>query len=100
MAVHIRTPGATIAASTTTANVQLPAGTGKYIRAVNSSATALCYVNAGGSGVTATATNIQLAPYESRTFERDPNTDLYVAALLSTGTATIGFSIVGEDSGN
>lgn len=97
--MHIRTPGVAISASTTTASAQLlPDGNaGKFIRVVNGSATAVAYVTAGGSGVTATNANIALAPFETAIFERDPTTDTYVAALLSAGTGIVSASIVGAD---
>lgn len=97
MAMSIKAPAATISASTTTARVALtPAGSSaRYIRVVNNSATSGVYVNGGDSSVTATAANICLAPFESAVFERDPNTDSNVAALLISGTAIISCSLVG-----
>ena len=91
MAMNIKTPSVPISASTTTANGQLlPAGSSfRYVRVTNNSTTSGCYINAGGSGVTATSANICLAPFESAVFERDPTTDGYVAALLISGTAII-----------
>lgn len=95
--MHIKTPSVPISASTTTASAQLlPAGSAlRFVRATNNSATSGCYVNGGGSGVTATSANICLAPFESAVFERDPNTDTHVAALLQSGTAVITVTLVG-----
>lgn len=96
MAMSIKAPSVAISASTTTANAQLiPAGSAmRYVRVTNNSATSGCYVNAGGSGVTATNANIALAPFESVVFERDPITDTHIAALLISGTAIISASLV------
>jgi len=56
-------------------------------------------VNAGAtSGVTATNANAALAPFEARNFERDPNTDTFVAVLLSGGTAQVSVMPVNEDN--
>jgi hypothetical protein len=98
MAINIKVPSLAIASSTTTANGQLlPVGNQslRYVLVTNNSATSGCYVNAGGSGVTATSANICLAPFETRLMERDPTTDAYVAALLQSGTATITACLVG-----
>lgn len=100
MAMNIKVPAVPISASTSTASgALLPAGSAlRYVRVVNNSATSGCYINGGGSGVTATSANIALAPFESRVFERDPTTDTHVAALLISGTAIISCSLVsGED---
>lgn len=99
MSVHIRTPGYTIAASATSSQRIGPIAINtKFVRVTNGSATALCFVNAGGSTVAATSNNISLAPLEGRNFERDPNTDTYVAALVSASTAFIGVAPVNEDN--
>lgn len=94
MAIGINTPAVAVSASTGSAQGTLPSGTGSYIRATNSS-TAGAYVNAGANP-TATNANIMLAPYESRTFARDPNVDVKVATLLTTGTGIVSFAVVGE----
>lgn len=96
MAIGINTPSVTVSASTTSAQGTLAAGSGKYVRVTNGSATSPVYVNAGTSP-TATNANVSLAPFESRTFERDPNVDVKVAALLFSGTAPITFTVTGED---
>ncbi len=99
MSVHVRTPAVSISASTTSANAQITNTSCKFLRVVNGSATALCYINAGTTnGVTATAFNIALAPFEARNFERDPNNDTWVAVLLSSGTASVSVAAVNEDN--
>lgn len=93
MSIHISTPAYTIAASATSSQrVQITGNTNsKFIRVVNGSASNPCFVNAGGSTVAATSSNVALAPLEARNFERDPNTQQYVAALMAAST---GFVIV------
>jgi hypothetical protein len=95
--MNIKTPSVPISASTTTANgALLPLGSSmRYVRVTNNSAASGVYVNAGGSGVTATSANIALAPYETAVFEREPTTDTHVAALLISGTAIISAALVG-----
>lgn len=96
MGMNIKVPSVPISASTTTASgALLPTNSVlRYVRVTNNSATSGCYVNAGGSGVTATSANICLAPFESAVFERDPSTDTHVAALLISGTAIITAALV------
>jgi hypothetical protein len=97
MAMNIKVPSLPISASTSTANgTLLPTGSAlRYVRVTNNSATSGCYVNAGAAGVTATSANICLAPFETAVFEREPTTDVAVAALLQSGTAVVTFCLVG-----
>ena len=96
MTNNVHTQSAVISASTTTARAALPGFPTNFARVVNST-TALCYVNAGDSGVTATAANIALGPYESRVFEINKDVDTYIAVLLSTGTGNIAISYSAQE---
>lgn len=91
MPINVHAPAVVISASTTTASSALPNSTARYIRVVNPT-TALCYVNAGGSGVTATNANPAVGAYSTETFEIASGSDTYVAVLLSTGTGSISVS--------
>lgn len=87
MTVHINSPSIEIAASTITASGVLPVSNSKYIYVVNGT-NGIAYCNAGGSSVTATAANVGVPPNGSQTFERDPNTGLYGAVILSAGATS------------
>lgn len=89
MSLSIHVTSVPISASTTTANAALPTSTAKYLRFVNGS-TALAYINAGvDNTVAATSANIACRPSGEVILERNPNTDLFAAVLLSTGTGTV-----------
>lgn len=92
MPINIKTPSVAISASTSTATSALPASSAKYIYVSNGSATSGAYVNAGATGVTATSANIMVPPFGWAIFERDPVTDVAVAALLISGTAIVSFT--------
>ena len=100
MSIKITNPSYLISASATSSQrVQITNGQQcRFIRVVNGHATGHCFVNAGGSTVAATSSNMSVGPLQTRSFERDPNTDTYVAALVSTTTATISVAPVNEDS--
>lgn len=91
--VHI--PSIVISASTTTASALVPGSATNFVRVANPT-TALCYVNAGDSSVTATAANIALGAYESRVFAIKPG-DTYVAVLLSASTGSIPVSYSSQE---
>jgi hypothetical protein len=93
MATHIDATNIPISASTTSAQGTLPVSNARYIRVTNPT-TALCYV-AAGTNPTATSANVAVGAYSTEYFERDPNTDLLVAVLLSTGTGTIAVNLSG-----
>lgn len=97
MGLNIHMPSVSISASTSSASAALPAGSGKYLRITNNSANNIAYVNAGGSSVAATNTNLPVNAYETIIVERDPTTDTYVAAIMSASTATITFVVTGTD---
>jgi hypothetical protein len=85
---NIHAPSVEISASTTTANALLPVNNSKYLRVVNTT-DGTAYVNAGATNaITATNANIGVPPRSVATFERFPNTDLYVAVILSTGATS------------
>lgn len=90
--LNVHSPSVAISASTTTANGALPNSTAAFIRVINGS-TAVAYINAGADNtVAATNANIAVRPSGEAIFQRNPNTDLYVAALLSTGTGIVAVS--------
>ncbi len=93
MPINVHATGIPISASTSSAQGTLPISQARFIRVVNPT-TALCYVNAGANP-TATSANPAVGAYSTEYFERDPNTDLVVAVLLSTGTGTISVSLAG-----
>lgn len=100
MSVHISTPSYIISATATSSQrVQITAGLNtKFVRVVNGSASNIAFVNAGSSTVVATSSNAALGPLEARNFERDPNTQQYIAALMSASTAFISAMPVNEDN--
>lgn len=84
----IHTPSVEIGASTTTANGLLPVSNSRYIYVVNGT-NGIAYCNAGATNaVTATNANIGVPPNSSGIFERDPNTDLYGAVILSASATS------------
>ncbi len=83
----IHTPSVEISASTTTASAVLPVSNSRYIYVVNGT-NGIAYCNAGASNVTATNANIGVPPNNSAIFERDPNTDLYGAVILSASATS------------
>jgi hypothetical protein len=93
MPTNIDTTNIPISASTTSAQGTLPVSNARYVRVVNPT-TALCYV-AAGTNPTATNANVAVGAYSTEIFERDPNVDLLVAVLLSTGTGTIAVNLTG-----
>lgn len=94
----IHKAGIEIAASTTTANAAFPAGDNSaFVRIVNGT-NGIAYVNAGADNtVTATAANIAVRPQGEAIFGRNPNTDAYLAVILSAGATSgkVSASLVG-----
>lgn len=87
MTGSIHAPAVEISASTTTASAALPAGNSRYIMVVNGT-NGIAYCNAGASGVTATTANPGVPPNGMRLFERNPNTDLFGAVILSASATS------------
>jgi len=90
MAIRSTTPSVAISASTSSASAAIPSNFTGYIRVVNPT-TALCYVNTGDSGVTATASNIAVGAYSELTLQTTVG-DTHVAVLLSASTGMIAVS--------
>jgi hypothetical protein len=82
-------PGAsaTLAITTSSANVQLPSGSGTRFLLQNSG-TAPIFFATGGSTVTATASSTPLLGGEAKVFTLDPSAT-YIAGIVGTGTATL-----------
>lgn len=89
MTSHVKQLTASIAATTTTANAPYPASNANGVWIYNSG-TVPVFVNSGTSTVTATSTNQVVQAGAARLLERDAN-DTHLAALASTGTATVYF---------
>lgn len=100
MTVHINTPSYIISATATSSQrVQITGNTNsKFIRVVNGSASNIAFIKGGDSTVVATSGSCAIAPLEARNLERDPNTQQYVAALMSASTAFVSVMPVNEDN--
>lgn len=95
MAVHVNSPTAVIAASTTSARAAYPAVTA-YVRVFNEGTTT-AFLRSGDVSVVATSTTGQaLGGGKSTVFFHDQN-DTHLAVILASGTGNIYFSPVGVD---
>lgn len=95
MSQHVNAPSASISATTTSARTAYPASPLSGVEIVNLGS-ATVYVASGDSTVTATTANRPVHPNWPRIFYRKPE-DTHLAAITSTGTATVVFVPCGPD---
>lgn len=84
---------ATLAVTSTTGSVIL-SGAGSSVE-VQNTGLVMMFIKLGSSTVTAATTDYPVPAGQSKVIGRNPNTDLYIAAITASGTTTL-YATTGE----